>query len=66
MEYDRDTLKKEYVRDLNKGLPIKPPVNYFVNGDTEKIKMSWNSTATLFFVNWLNDYVYQDVSACKE
>lgn len=58
-EYDRDTLKKEYLRDLEKGDPIEPPQNYFVNGDMNKIDMSWRSTGTLLFSNWLNYYVYQ-------
>ena len=59
MEYDRDTLKKEYERDLAKGLDIKPPVNYFVDKDLSKVKMNWSSTANLFYINWLNYYVYQ-------
>jgi homoserine O-succinyltransferase len=58
-EYDRETLKKEYLRDKNKGLPIERPVNYFVGGNEEKIDMSWTSTANLLFYNWLNYYVYQ-------
>jgi len=57
MEYDRDTLKKEYERDLKKGLPIQKPVSYFCGG-TDKIKMNWTSTANLFYNNWLN-FVYQ-------
>lgn len=58
-EYDRETLKNEYLRDVNKGLPIAPPDNYFVGGDTSRINMSWNSTGNLLFYNWLNYYVYQ-------
>lgn len=58
-EYDRDTLKNEYLRDLAKGLKIKKPVNYFIDDDIEKINMSWNSTGNLLFYNWLNYYVYQ-------
>ena len=57
-EYDRDTLKKEYLRDKNKGLPIEKPKNYFI-GDTEEVNMSWKSTANLLFYNWLNYSVYQ-------
>ena len=56
MEYDRDTLKKEYERDLKKGLPIEKPFNYF--NDAGGIKMNWSSTANLFYNNWLN-FVYQ-------
>lgn len=59
MEYDRDTLKREYERDLAKGLPIKPPENYFADDKMTKIKMNWSSTSNLFYINWLNYYVYQ-------
>ncbi len=58
-EYDRDTLKKEYLRDVDKGLKPSKPANYFINGDLDKIDFSWNSTANLLFYNWLNHYVYQ-------
>ena len=57
-EYDRYTLKREYLRDLEKGLDIAPPVHYFIEGDIERVNMKWRSTATLLFNNWLN-YVYQ-------
>lgn len=57
-EYDRDTLYKEYTRDLEKGEKIEPPVNYFTErGDA--VNVSWKSTANLIFYNWLNYYVYQ-------
>lgn len=59
MEYDRYTLKNEYERDLAKGLKIKPPVNYFADGSMDEVKMNWTSTANLFYINWLNYYVYQ-------
>lgn len=59
MEYDRDTLKKEYERDKAKGLPIKPPANYFSDKEMTKVKMNWSSTSNLFYINWLNYYVYQ-------
>ncbi len=58
-EYDRDTLEKEYLRDLAKGKEIAPPENYYVNGDKGEIKMCWVSTANLIYMNWLNHYVYQ-------
>ena len=60
-EYDTDTLKKEYFRDLEKGLPIKIPKNYFRDDDPDKEPiMRWRSSATLLFTNWLNYYVYQE------
>ncbi len=58
-EYDRDTLEKEYKRDLEKGLKIDPPDNYYVDGNSGEIKMNWVSTANLIYMNWLNHYVYQ-------
>ncbi|MEI6579554.1 MAG: homoserine O-succinyltransferase [Eubacteriales bacterium] len=59
-EYDRDTLAKEYFRDLNKGLPVNIPYNYFPNDDSAKSPMmTWRETASLLFSNWLNYFVYQ-------
>lgn len=58
-EYDRDTLEKEYLRDLERGDKIEPPKNYYRNGKDGEINVSWRSTGTLLFSNWLNYYVYQ-------
>lgn len=58
-EYDRFTLLTEYQRDLDKGLPIKAPQNYFVDEKLQIVDMKWKSTANLLFYNWLNYYVYQ-------
>ncbi len=59
-EYDRETLAKEYFRDVDKGLPIKVPFNYFPDDDPNRTpKMSWKGTANLLFTNWLNYFVYQ-------
>ena len=58
-EYDRETLKNEYLRDLNKGLDIKSPKNYFIGKNTDMVNFSWRSTGALLFNNWLNYYVYQ-------
>lgn len=59
MEYDRDTLKKEYERDVARGLPIHPPVNYFIDETCTDVRLTWSSAANLFYTNWLNYYVYQ-------
>lgn len=59
MEYDRNTLKREYERDLEKGLNAKPPANYFSDKEGKEIKMNWSSTASLFTMNWLHYCVYQ-------
>jgi homoserine O-succinyltransferase len=59
-EYDAETLKREYMRDKNAGLPIDVPVNYFPNDDDTKAPIvKWRSHANLLFSNWLNYFVYQ-------
>lgn len=59
-EYDADTLKNEYFRDLDKGLNPKIPVNYFPDDDPKKKPVvRWRSHAHLLFSNWLNYFVYQ-------
>lgn len=59
-EYDADTLKNEYLRDLNEGKPIEMPVNYFPNDDASKAPLvTWRSYANLLYSNWLNYFVYQ-------
>lgn len=60
-EYDPLTLKSEYDRDVNKGLDIKVPRNYYPNNDPQKDPMvKWRGHANLLFSNWLNYYVYQE------
>ncbi len=60
-EYDLTSLKNEYERDINKGLQIDVPKNYFPNDDpTKKPVHRWRSHGNLLFVNWLNYYVYQE------
>ena len=59
-EYDKDTLKNEYLRDKEKGLEIDIPKNYFPNDDpTKEPIVSWRAHANLLFSNWLNYFVYQ-------
>lgn len=59
-EYDKATLASEYFRDVNKGLDIEVPKNYFKNDDPdEEILFRWRSHANLLFSNWLNYYLYQ-------
>ena len=70
-EYDKGTLAGEYFRDVNKGLEIDVPKNYFRNDDPEdEIMFRWRSHASLLFSNWLNYYVYQatpyDLNELKE
>lgn len=59
-EYDPLTLKGEYDRDVNKGLPIHVPINYFpANDPAGDPLVRWRSHANLLFANWLNYSVYQ-------
>jgi len=59
-EYDPLTLKTEYERDLQKGLPISVPKNYFPADDsTQPPQVRWRGHASLLYANWLNYYVYQ-------
>lgn len=59
-EYDRNTLQKEYLRDRKKGLPIKPPLNYYPDDDdTRKPLLTWRAHANILYSNWINYYVYQ-------
>ena len=59
-EHDADTLKNEYLRDKNHGLPIHVPENYFPgNDDTQDPIVRWRGHGNLLFSNWLNYFVYQ-------
>ena len=61
LEYDADTLAEEYARDLQKGVGIDIPENYFPNDDPSKEPLNtWRSHTHLLFSNWLNYYVYQE------
>ncbi len=59
-EYDRYTLQNEYFRDLNKGLPIQVPYNYYPEDNPDnKPLLQWRSHSNNLYSNWLNYYVYQ-------
>lgn len=60
-EYEATTLDDEYRRDLNKGLAIEIPKNYYPQDDANKVPPNtWRSHTHLLFSNWLNYYVYQE------
>lgn len=60
-EYDKETLAQEYKRDVDKGIDIDIPKNYFKddNPKNEPI-LRWRGHGSLLFSNWLNYYVYQN------
>ena len=59
-EYSPYTLDTEYRRDLDKGLPIEMPLNYYRNNDPKKGPLvRWRGHANLLFSNWLNYFVYE-------
>ena len=70
-EYDPDTLKKEYLRDVAAGVDIRLPANYFPGDDPSQPPIvRWRSCAHLLYANWLNYCVYQttpyDIGEIKE
>jgi homoserine O-succinyltransferase len=60
-EYAPGTLHDEYMRDLQKGLPIQVPENYYTDDDPSgRPLVRWRGHANLLYTNWLNYYVYQE------
>lgn len=60
-EYDPLTLQSEYQRDIDKGLDIAVPVNYYPeNNPANNPVVTWRGHSYLLFMNWLNYYVYQE------
>jgi homoserine O-succinyltransferase len=60
-EYDANSLKFEYDRDIAKGMDIEIPRNYYPHDDpTQSPVVRWRSHANLLFTNWLNYHVYQE------
>lgn len=58
-EYDSDTLKQEYDRDVAAGTPINVPDNYYPENDPARPPLNrWRSHAHLLYGNWVNE-VYQ-------
>ncbi len=59
-EYDADTLKREYERDLKAEPDVRVPVNYFPDDDPSKPPLvTWRAHANLLYHNWVNYFVYQ-------
>ena len=59
-EYEPDSLKNEYLRDVEAGANPRIPQNYFRNDNpAEDPVVTWRSHGSLLFSNWLNYFVYQ-------
>ena len=59
-EYDPMTLDAEYRRDVNAGLPIEPPINYYKDNNPDNPPVvSWKAHGNMLYINWLNYFVYQ-------
>ncbi len=59
LEYDSDTLKQEYDRDVANATPINVPCNYFPEDDPSRPPQNrWRSHAHLLYGNWINE-IYQ-------
>lgn len=60
LEYDLDSLEKEYQRDVAKGLnPSLPKFYYHNDNPADGIIGGWQAYANTFFSNWINYCVYQ-------
>ncbi|MBM1631970.1 homoserine O-succinyltransferase [Sulfitobacter mediterraneus] len=58
-EYDSDTLKQEYDRDVAAGTPINVPCNYYPQDNPNVMPTNrWRSHAHLLYGNWINE-IYQ-------
>ena len=59
-EYDALTLDSEYRRDINSGVEIEIPENYYPDDDPSKAPLvTWRAHGNLLYTNWLNYFVYQ-------
>ena len=70
MEYNPDTLDKEYKRDMGKRDDVDMPQNYYRNDNPDDgPQVRWRAHANLLFQNWINYYVSQatpyDISLIK-
>lgn len=55
-EYDSDTLKQEYDRDIGNGTPINVPMNYYPANDPARAPLNrWRSHAHLLYGNWVSE-----------
>ncbi len=59
LEYDSGTLKQEYDRDIEDGININVPINYYPDDNpANPPENRWRSHGHLLYGNWLNE-IYQ-------
>ena len=59
-EYDRQTLGNEYRRDIDKGISIQMPKNYYPDDDADNVpRLVWRAHANTLYTNFINYYCYQ-------
>ncbi len=59
LEYDAETLRREYERDRSAGAGTALPFNYFPDNNPDLApRMTWRAHRNLLFCNWIN-LVYQ-------
>lgn len=60
LEYDADTLQREYERDVAEGAEIDVPHNYFPDDDPSQTPINqWRAYAHLLFWNWIYE-IYEN------
>ncbi|MDX1575900.1 MAG: homoserine O-succinyltransferase, partial [Kiloniellales bacterium] len=56
LEYEADTLAREYLRDLKAGGPVCLPRHYFPADDPAQAPVNgWGAYGRLLFGNWLDE-----------
>jgi len=62
LEYDTETLKTEYDRDVKSGTEINVPINYYPSNDpAQPPENRWRGHGHLLYGNWIN-HIYQTPS----
>jgi hypothetical protein len=70
LEYDADSLGAEYRRDLEAGVPVPPPHDYFPDDDPARAPLNrWRPYGHLILRNWLDGIAEaarrRDAGACE-
>jgi len=67
LEYDREALDKEYKRDLNLGLRIEIPANYYpLDNPSATPLLTWKSFGLIFYGNWIYELYKSKLNNCSD